>query len=135
MSAEPIIFQGPEGEPTVGEGDVERFSTAGRITIATLWVVGGLLGGTACIIVPGVHLITTWAFPLLGIMMAMRTMRREVVIQQPQGLCPSCNQRLNLPGGATSDPGWQKCPSCHDALKIRPQTATAPIDASSKTTN
>lgn len=126
MQHEPIIFQSPIGQPTIGEAEVSRHSSASRITIATLWVVGGLLGGTACIIVPGVHLITTWGLPLLGIIMAVRTIRRDVVIHQPQGTCPSCGAGLQLPGGAVGDSGWQACPGCKTQLRIFPQAAMQP---------
>lgn len=121
MPKETIVIHAAAGAETAGEADIMRYSTASRITRAALWVIGGLLGGTACIIIPVVHLFTTWGLPLLGIFMAVRTMRREVVIHQPTGMCPNCKEMIQLAGGAADDPGWQVCPNCKATIHVRPQ--------------
>ena len=126
MSKESIVIQAAAGEETAGEAEVVRYSTASRITQATLWIIGGLLGGTACIIIPVVHLFSTWGLPLLGIFMAVRTMRREVVIYEPTGTCPNCKGKIELAGGAANDPEWQVCPHCKTAIQVRPQAAISP---------
>lgn len=126
MSQESIVIQVAAGEETAGEAEVVRYSTASRITQATLWVIGGQLGGTACIIIPVVHLFSTWGLPLLGILMSVRTMRREVVIHQPSGTCPACNEKIELAGGAANDPEWQVCPHCKKAIQVRHKAAVSP---------
>jgi hypothetical protein len=124
MPTESIILQAPNGKQTAGSAEILRYSNANRIIRASLFVLGGLIGGTVCILIPIVHLITTWGLPLLGIVMAIRTMRRDVVIHQPQGTCPNCNEHIQLPGGAASDPEWQVCSHCKTHLQIRPLAET-----------
>lgn len=127
MPKESIILEAPNGVETAGEAEIARYSIASRISQAALWVIGGLLGGTACIIIPVVHLFTTWGLPLLGVLMAVRTMRREVVVHQPEGTCPKCNEQIQLPGGAANDPEWQVCPRCKTTIQVRAQTTVSPV--------
>jgi hypothetical protein len=116
---EPIIMEDPDGKQAMWAAEVIRSTHAGRVTIATLYVVGGLLGGTACIVIPILHLFTTWGFPLLGILMAVRTMKRDVLIYQPEGPCPVCAEPIELAGGLPGDSSWQVCPECKAALHVR----------------
>jgi hypothetical protein len=126
MPKESISIHTAGGAETAGEAEIVRYSTSSRIIQATLWAIGGLLGGTACIIIPVVHLFTTWGLPLLGILMAVRTMRREIVIHEPTGTCPHCKEKIELAGGAANDPEWQVCPHCKTAIQVRPQAAISP---------
>lgn len=119
MTRETITFHSPDAGEASGEAEVLRFSAAGRVALATLYVLGGLLGATACIIIPGVHFITTWALPLLGVIMAVRTVRRDLIVHQPHGRCPSCGKHIELTGGPLDDPHWQKCPQCQAVVQIR----------------
>jgi hypothetical protein len=119
MAQEPVVVQTEDGQTSTAQAEVVRYSNAERITKATLFVIAGLIGGTVCIIVPVLHFITTWGFPLLGILMAMRTMKREVSILQPQGPCPGCGQPLDMAGGAMIDEEWQVCPLCRAKLVFR----------------
>ena len=121
MPQESVNFENASGEKRAGQAsDIARYSDAVRITIGTLWIVGGLIGGTVCIVVPVVHLITTWALPLFGILMGLRAFKRRVVIYQPAGVCPSCDKPMELAGGSIDDQTWQTCPQCKAALKVRP---------------
>jgi hypothetical protein len=115
---ESIIVRGPDGTESTVTAQVLRFSPASRWGRATAFALGGLIGGTACIIIPIVHLFTTWALPLLGFFMAWRTLKRDVVVLPPDGPCPACRQPLQLTGGVQSDPEWQVCPLCKATLQF-----------------
>ena len=129
MPQESITFVNPDGGEapgTPGTAEVIRYSSVSRITRATLFVLAGLIGGTACIIVPVVHLFTTWGLPLIGILVAMRTMRKTVVVHQPEGVCPHCKEQIQLSGGALIDDEWQVCPLCKSKLRVRVQAEPMP---------
>src|SRR5262245_39595979 len=119
MPQESITLQAENGVTKPGRAEVFRYSNANRIIRASLWVIAGLFGGTACIIVPVVHLFTTWGFPLLGIFMAVRTIKREVSIHQVEGTCPICDQPIDIAGGALIDQEWQMCQHCKEKLTFR----------------
>ncbi len=123
MPEEPIRFEDQQNQFTLGTAEVVRYSTLARTTTATLYIVGGVLGGTVCILIPLVHLITTWALPLLGIFMGVRALRRHVVLYQPQGQCPHCGKPMQLPGGSIDDADWQHCPHCQAILTVLLQQA------------
>jgi hypothetical protein len=109
------------GPAATGEAvDVARYSDVARIAIGTLWIVGGVLGGLMFIIVPVVHLITTWALPLGGILLGLRAYKRRLVVYQVTATCPACHEPIDLVGGSVDDPAWQTCPKCKTPLKVRP---------------
>lgn len=128
MAQEPVVFESDASGSRPGQAsDIARYSDALRITIGTLWIVGGLVGGTVCIVVPVVHLFTTWALPLGGILMGLRAFKRRVVIYQPAGVCPACGEPIELVGGSIDDASWQVCPKCKAELRVRAgEAAIAP---------
>lgn len=115
----PIVLCGADGKQTPGSAEVVRYSQATRVTFAVMYVLGGLLGGLFCIVVPVVHLFTTWGLPVLGVLMAIRAMRRTVVVYHPEGACPACGAMIQLVSGPIDDTAWQHCPDCQAALQIR----------------
>jgi hypothetical protein len=72
------------------------------------------------IVVPVVHLITTWAQPLGGILLGLRAYKRRVVLYQVTSACPGCRESIEFHGGSIDDPAWQICPKCKATLKVRP---------------
>src|SRR5262249_3672221 len=128
MAKEPVVIRAENGQTSAGQAEIVRFSNASRITKSTLWVIAGLFGGTVCIIVPVVHLVTTWGFPLLGILMAIRTMKRDVSRHDPEGVCPAWGQPAEFAGGPLIDTEWQACPHCQ--AKLRFDVVDTPIAGS-----
>ena len=118
MAEEPVILKSSEGVERPGTAEVVRYGAGIRTTKAIGFVVGGLLFGAACIIVPVLHLFTTWGLPLLGIILAVRSLRREVVVESATGTCPSCEASITLPGGAGDDGTARTCPQCGGALEL-----------------
>ncbi len=134
MAQEVVVLTDAAGASAAGAADdVVRYSDAFRYGLGTMWIVGGFLAAGACIVIPVVHLVSTWALPLLGIMLGMRTFKRRVILHDVKGECPACHQRIELVGGSIGDATWQKCPNCQAPLTIRPQTESgvpAPADNS-----
>jgi hypothetical protein len=132
VTQELVVFQSISGATRPGQADdVARYSEALRITIGVLYIVGGLLGGTACIVVPIVHLVSTWALPLCGILLGLRAFKRRVVVCRPAGICPSCNEPIELVGGSIDDLAWQVCPRCGAAVRVRPNPPACSTSAES----
>lgn len=125
MTEESITIADWEGRRREASAEVIRYSEANRVTFAILYVVGGLFAGTMCIVVPIAHLITTWGFPLLGIYMAIRTMRRKTVVHAIESECPRCGERMQMTGGSIDEAEWQTCPKCHAKLSVRVEDPAA----------
>src|SRR5687767_7885019 len=115
---EAITVEGPGGRKCTWTAEVLRHSQANRMTIAMLYALGGFFGATVCIVVPIAHLITTWALPVGGIFMAIRTWKREIVIVGTEGPCPNCEKPIQLSGGSATEPEWQVCPECKARLRF-----------------
>ena len=99
MPSEPVTIDaaGDQRRTTTGKAeDVARYSDAARIAIGTLWIVGGFAGGAMFIVVPIVHLVSTWALPLGGILLGMRAFKRRVVLYNVAGTCPACGEAVEF---------------------------------------
>ncbi len=107
-----------------------RYGATSRRLRAAGLIAAGFLGGTACIIVPVLHLVTTWALPLLGIWLGLRALRIPVKVLDVRGRCPGCGEPLELFGGEPSDP--RTCPGCGRALELVLGGAGAGPDASDR---
>lgn len=128
-----VDISNEQGVHRAGEAaDVARYSDAARIAIGTLWIVGGLVGGTVCLVVPLVHLVSTWALPLLGIFMGMRAFKRRTVAYQIACLCPACAEPIELAGGSLDDASWQRCPKCAANLRIEAAAHASATEANAK---
>ncbi|MHC4947884.1 MAG: hypothetical protein ACYTG1_06445 [Planctomycetota bacterium] len=117
MSEQVITLRAADGATAPAQAEVVRHGS-GRVVRAIAFVLAGLVGGTVCIIVPVLHLITTWALPLAGIVLCVRTLRTRVVIGPLTGACPACHAPLDLPGGSADDAGWQACGACGARLEL-----------------
>jgi hypothetical protein len=115
---ETITLRNTENTERPAQAEVFRYADAVRITKATMFLVGGFLFGAACILIPVLHFITTWALPLLGVVMFMKTIATRVEVRNIEGICPSCGEGFALSGGALHDPRWQVCPKCRQPLRI-----------------
>ena len=94
-------------------------STSRTVKAAAI-MVAGFAGGGACIIVPGLHLVTTWALPLLGIVLGLRAYRTQASIDGGQGACPACGKPIDLiPIKVGADLASMTCPSCKEPVAIR----------------
>ncbi len=113
-----ITLRAQDGRTAPAAATIDRYPTAARVGKAVAFFVGGLAGGTACIIVPVLHLVTTWALPLAGIVMGLRTLKIEQRLSRINGTCPACSQRIELRGGPVKAAIWRVCPECDKDLEI-----------------
>lgn len=120
IAHEKVTIENESGNVASGEAvDAAHYSDFARITIGVMWIVGGLLAALMFIVVPIVHLFSTWAFPLIGFLLGKRAFSRRVVLYQITAECPSCHETIETNGGSIDDPSWQVCPRCSAALKFR----------------
>ena len=116
MPEQTVILNAADGTSGRAVAHLERYSSTARVGKAIFFVLAGILGAAACIIVPVLHLITTWAFPLAGIVLCVKTLRTRERLVSIAGPCPSCGAPVELPGGAMTDS--RTCPSCQAVLKV-----------------
>ena len=114
---EEVITWTAAGRQAKATAEVDRYGPAARTMRAGLFIGGGLLGGGACIIVPVLHLITTWALPLLGIVLGARAYKTEMKLYALTGPCPACNVPIQLAGGAAHEL-ILSCPKCGEKLEV-----------------
>jgi hypothetical protein len=98
--------------------EITRYNLAIRLTRSLPIFVGSVILGAATIIVPGVHLISTWFIPLLGSGIALYVFRVHARIGTIDGRCPSCEAEFSQNGGPYEDPMWIRCPSCSVPLEL-----------------
>lgn len=117
-----VTIKNERGAVSPGEAeDAVQYSNAMRISLGVLYIVGGLFFAGSCLVAPGPHIVvTTWAFPALGIYLGVRTLKRKSVVYDITGKCPTCNEQMELRGGSVDDPHWQKCPHCEAVLTVEP---------------
>lgn len=118
MLIERVTFQSSQGALTEATAEVMRPSRAANVTRAIALLGGSLVAAGIFIFIPIVHLVTTWALPLLGIVLARGALRRKVAVYDAQGACPSCGETVRLPGGDLEDPSWQICLRCGAPIRV-----------------
>ncbi|MHC5025091.1 MAG: hypothetical protein ACYTGG_14505 [Planctomycetota bacterium] len=119
MTREAVTVRAADSGSAAADADVTRYGSLERSLKAGLYIAGGLIGGAACIIVPVLHLVTTWALPLLGILAGVRAARVEAIIRDIRGRCPACDEPIELAGGSMGkEPMLAACPRCRAALEV-----------------
>ena len=82
-------------------------------------MVAGFVGGAACIIIPVLHLVTTWGLPLLGIVLGLRAYRTQATIEEGTATCPACDTPFELePLNVAAEPPTVVCPACSQQVEI-----------------
>ncbi len=87
-----------------------------RILVATIWLLVGFGGAAALIVVPIVHLFSTWGLPLAGILGALNTLKTAKRVSHVTGQCPACKGKLLLAGGRAVFPLRDACEHCSRPL-------------------
>ncbi len=113
-----LTLRAQDGRTASAGAVIDRYPSGARIGTAVAFFVGGFMGAAACIIVPILHLITTWALPLAGILMGLRTLRIEHRLGRIAGTCPLCEQQIELRGGPVKASNWRVCPSCRKDVEL-----------------
>ena len=113
-----ITLRGEDGQTAPADATIERYPEAARIGKAVAFFAGGFLLGGACIFVPVLHLVTTWALPLAGIVLGMRTLKIDRAFGPITGTCPLCEKQIELRGGPIKASNWRVCPECGKDIEI-----------------
>ena len=116
---EDITLEDREGQSAGATALVDRYSSGARLGKGVGIAVGGLVLGAATIVIPGVHLISTWAIPLLAFGIAWYFYNKLGAVTEVQGTCPSCGASMQSEGGAWEDPMWVRCSGCNTPLQVK----------------
>ena len=115
-----LVLQAETGAQTEGTATIEHFSTPLRWVRATIFLVGGVGLAAALIVVPILHLITTWALPLAGLIACVSVLRTRARLADIQGRCPGCEASFSHNGGRAVFPMRIDCPNCRRPISIAP---------------
>lgn len=83
-----------------------------RILVALIWLLLGFGGAASLIVVPVVHLFTTWALPVAALIGAYNTLKTDARVSHVTGQCPACDGKLLLAGGRAVFPFQESCEHC-----------------------
>ena len=106
------------GARAPGRGQLTTYSDSARFRRAALFLGAGILGGAMFIVVPILHLFTTWALPLAGLLAAVHAVRTRGTVTDIRGACPACETEITLEGGRAEFPLRDACTNCHRPLLI-----------------
>ena len=111
MAAHSIQLRPRDGEAVAATAEVVRYGPGDRTSRAGLIAGCGIALGAMSIVVPGVHLISTWLLPLLGLGIAAYVYRIEAKVGPIAGPCPSCGATMNIeaPGSVADEAVWVRC--------------------------
>ena len=119
--AAPLRFELRKGEVTrAGVAHARPISDAARVGRAVAFLLLGLVGAVACLLIPVLHLITTWALPLAGAVAAAHALRTRVRVGAVRGECPSCGQEVDLEVASTTEAVQALCPGCRTLIEVAP---------------
>jgi hypothetical protein len=98
--------------------EITRYNLPVRLARSLPIFVGSVLLGAATIIIPAVHLISTWFIPLLGSGIALYFFRIHTKVGRITGTCPACSEAFHEQGGPYEDPMWIRCTHCTVPLEL-----------------
>lgn len=117
----PFVLHTETGAKGKAQGRLTEYPQGLRIFAALLWLGLGFGGALALIVVPVVHLISTWLLPLVAILAAVNAIRTHARVSHVTGNCPACKGKLLLGGGRAVFPVRDSCEHCGRPLLIHQQ--------------
>ncbi len=113
-----IELRAEGGELAPADATIERYPESKRIGKAVAFFAGGFLLGIASIVVPILHLFTTWMLPIAGIVLGRRALKIRRAFGPITGRCPLCEKPIELRGGPIKAENWRVCPECNKDLQV-----------------
>ncbi len=107
--------QGPSNE---GTASVVFYGKGQRLVRAIAVLAIFLILAGAFVFVPIVHLITTWALPIAGLVGFWMLLRTKAVVKTIEGQCPDCSHTFAFKGGPMEEIMWYRCEECRLPLKV-----------------
>jgi hypothetical protein len=120
-----ITLRSEQGVTRPATATLTRYERGERMGRAVGFAALGLVGAGIFVVVPALHLITTWLLPLAGLLAARSAWRTEAKLTDARGECPACGAKITLSGGQLTDaPLWDACSACSRPLCLgTPSTA------------
>ena len=116
MPEETITLRADDGRTSPAIAEVIRYGDGARIGRAVLFLLGGLLAGTACVVVPGPHTLVSPVVLAVGVLLFFKALRTREKLLSVSGDCPGCGAAWVSAGGSLSEP--RSCPGCKTAIAL-----------------
>jgi ribosomal protein S27AE len=116
----PVQLRNEAGATQPATGQWAEHAASERGLKAAVFGVGGFLAAAPLILIPVLHLITTWLLPLLGIVAAVGAWRTSARLTRVRGDCPSCSESIQLDGGRFTAAMHDSCPACSRLVFMAP---------------
>lgn len=123
MATETVELRDRSGAAVEAQADLRRYSDAARMARGLPIAVGGVVLGACSILIPAVHLISTWLLPLLGGFIGWYVYRIRLVVGAVRGTCPKCGEAFEAEGGTWDEREalWLRCNHCAHPLQLTPR--------------
>jgi hypothetical protein len=118
MNIEPSVVRTRDRLEADIKLEIFRYSLSARLMRSVPIFIAAVILGAVSILIPAVHLISTWAIPLLGTGIAIFIFRTNAKLGNVTGTCPSCSKSFSEAAGPYEEPMWIRCPSCNTPLQI-----------------
>ena len=114
----PYMLHSETGATSEALGRYTEYPASMRFLTALIWLGIGFGGAALLIVVPVVHLISTWLLPLVAVLGAFSALRTPSRVSHVTGRCPVCQGKLLLAGGRAEFPVRDSCEHCGRPLTI-----------------
>jgi len=114
----PLTVRSSNGGLGDGSAELHEIPDGERVGKAVGFVVVGFGLGAALIVVPILHLLTTWALPLGGLALGFNAWKTRARLGSMEGHCPACEAPLSLEGSGANFPVRETCGGCGCALEL-----------------
>ena len=120
MAITEVELRSPTNATQRAQADVVHYSRLDRGLRALGIGLAGIGLGGLTILAPGVHLVTTWLLPVLGVAFGLAAASMTGWVRDVDGPCPSCRGpvRTKGPGPLWADEPTIRCPHCYAALRV-----------------
>src|SRR5688572_6619855 len=122
IASEPIALRARDGSIAAGQARVKHWSRSVRYGRAAAIATVGVVMGALTIVVPVLHLVSTWLIPCVGLVLALFVLRMRSQVEEIEGSCPKCQATVRGgPFGAVShdEPLWVRCPACTVPMEVQ----------------
>jgi hypothetical protein len=106
------------GESNTGVGEFREYSSPLRYAMSFGWLLTAFALAIVLVVVPVIHLITTWLLPIAGVVGFVTIIKTRATITKIQSQCPACNSTVLLRGGRATDQMRESCDDCNRPLII-----------------
>lgn len=116
-----IQLQDNEGNTKPGNVESTLFDSADRLKRAVVRLFAFWAAAFVAIFIPLAHFVLVPAFLITGIVMAIGAYRTQQAMNGAQGVCPVCQDDINIVLEASDQlPKWTYCPDCNAPLQLIP---------------